>query len=491
MTARAELGTLEASGLIEIAALQPELEYLFRHALVQEAAYSSLLKQDRRTLHRAAAETILSLHPDRERELAAVVAMHFELSGDVTRAARYLVTAGEHALERFANKEAAAFFTRAFALADASEVDLRLRAAVGSAKAGWTYNESGTDIERLELALGAAGRADQRLVTEAYFWVAFLRRQRGEVPESSQSLREALDRGAQSGVALGDPKAAALPRAFMGSYMAFTGHLREGAREMREALEAVEVGADPLSSAMVADFLAMTYARLGEFANAEEMLERSRNLAGHGDDIARVDVMIAGSGIHLERGELDEALAQSMQCATRSEELGAFACVVVSSVMYGAASLANQDAPAAKQPLERGIELCKVTNMAPMRTLTQGLLGSVRAQLGDLPGGVAGWDSALAAARAMHDRFGEAQTLWGRARSYARQPVPDWAAALADLNRAIELFEAMETRPALARAMHDRADALRALGHAGEAGEVERISIELGRQLGLKDAQFA
>ena len=82
MNARADLGTLEASGLIEIAALQPELEYLFRHALVQEAAYTSLLKQDRRSLHRAAAEIILALHPDRARELAGVIGMHFEQAGD-------------------------------------------------------------------------------------------------------------------------------------------------------------------------------------------------------------------------------------------------------------------------------------------------------------------------------------------------------------------------------------------------------------------------
>ncbi|TME86455.1 MAG: hypothetical protein E6I44_13285, partial [Chloroflexi bacterium] len=68
MTVQAELGTLEASGLVEIAALQPELEYLFRHALVQDAAYGSLLKQDRRTLHRAAAETLLALYPERKSE---------------------------------------------------------------------------------------------------------------------------------------------------------------------------------------------------------------------------------------------------------------------------------------------------------------------------------------------------------------------------------------------------------------------------------------
>jgi len=487
MTTLAELGTLEASGLIEIVALQPELEYLFRHALVQEAAYSSLLKQDRRTLHRVAAETILALYPERERELAGVIAMHFDQAGDTARAAPFLVAAGEHALERFANKEAAAFFIRGSALADDSQVDLRLRAAIGGAKSGWTFNETGGDVDRLELALAGADQADPRLVIEAYFWVAFLRRQRGEVPESSQPLREALEGAVQIGKALGDPSAAALPKALMGSYNAFTGHLRQGAREMREAIDAIEAKGDHVSSAMVADFLAMTYARLGDFAAAEETLARSERLAGHGDAIARVDVMIASSAINLERGDLDQASTQSLHCATRAEELGAYACVVASNVMYGAASLALEDAQAAKGPLERGSELCLVTNMAPMRTLTQGLLGSVRAQLGDLPGGVAGWDEALAGARAMNDRFGEAQTLWGRGRSYARQATPRWIDALADLDRAVGLFEEMEAQPSLARALHDRALALRALGLGDEAADAERRSQDLAHQLGLKD----
>ncbi|HEX9363236.1 MAG TPA: hypothetical protein VGA47_05585 [Candidatus Dormibacteraeota bacterium] len=491
MSARADLGKLEATGLIEIAALQPELEYLFRHALVQEAAYSSLLKQDRRTLHRAAAETILSLHGERQRELAGVIAMHYEQAGDASRAAEYFVQAGEHALERFANKEATAFFTRVDALADDSQSALRLRAAVGGAKAGWTYNMSGTDIDRLERAVAEADGTDQRLLAEACFWIAFLRRQRGEAPGSSPALKAALDRAAQIGEALGDPNAAALPKALMGSYIAFTGRLREGARDMREALDSIEAESDPLSTAMVSDFLALTYARLGDFAAAEEALARSQRLAENGDAIARVDVMIAESAIHLERGELDEASAQSMQCATRAEELGAFACVVVSNVMYGAASLALEDAPAAKAPLERGSELSTVTNMAPMRTLIQGLLGSVRAQLGDLPGGIAGWDEALASARAMNDRFGEAQTLWRRGRTLAREATPDWTAALADLDRAVELFEAMETRPSLARALHDRAQALRALGRGDEAAEADRRSRDLARQLGLRDLPFA
>jgi len=491
MTARSDLGTLEASGLIEIAALQPELEYLFRHALVQDAAYASLLKQERRTLHRAAAETILALHPGRERELAAVVGMHFEQAGDSERAADNLVIAGEQALEHFANQEAIAFFRRAGALADVSRVDLRLRAAVGSAKAGWTYSESATDIDQLDAVLKDEDRADRRLVAEAYFWLAFLRRQRGEVPESSPPLKHALDRAVEIGVSLNDASSAALPKALMGSYVAFTGKLRQGAREMSEALNAIETTGDAVSMAIVSDFLALAYARLGEFAAAEQTIARGMHFAANGDPIAQVDVEIAQAALELERGDLDKATAQARDCAARAEDMGAYACVVASNVMFGAASLAQNDATAAKVPLERGNELARVTSMAPMRTLLQGLLGSTRARLGDMPGGIEQWNQALAAARGMNDRYGEAQTLWGRGRTYAAQPNSDLAAALADLDRAAELFDAMEARPSLARALHDRGQVLSSLGRTEEAGEAERRSTELRTELGLRDMPLA
>ena len=95
----------------------------------------------------------------------------------------------------------------------------------------------------------------------------------------------------------------------------------------------------------------------------------------------------------------------------------------------------------------------------PLRHKTKGLLASTRAQLGDLPAGVVGWNEALESARTMQDRCGEARVLWARGRSYARQETPEWNAALADLDRAKKLFEAMEARPSLARAILDRSKA--------------------------------
>lgn len=46
-----QLAFLESADLVRMAQGQPELEYLFRHAMVQDAAYSSLLRHNRRALH--------------------------------------------------------------------------------------------------------------------------------------------------------------------------------------------------------------------------------------------------------------------------------------------------------------------------------------------------------------------------------------------------------------------------------------------------------
>jgi tetratricopeptide (TPR) repeat protein len=489
VNARSELSTLEASGLIQIAALQPELEYLFRHALVQEAAYATLLKQDRRTLHRAAAQAILGLHPDRQRELAGVIGMHFELAGDTPLAAEHLVIAGEHALERFANTEASAFFSRVWDLSTTdAQTGVRLRAAIGGARAGWAYNRPGTDIERLERAAAAAAAdADQRTVAEAYFWIAFLRRQRGETPESSPALRAALDRTAEIGKALSDPYTAALPAALMGAFDAFTGNLRHGAREMQAAVNLLPATGDPVGRTMLSNLLVMAYARLGEFAAAEETLARAKSVAGSADVISRLDVEIAASAIDLERGDASEASARSLMCVRRAEDLGAYACAVAATVTYGAASVALDNPGPAKDPLERGRDLSRLTAMTPMRTLIQGFLGAVRARLGDVGGGISDWNAALDNARSIGDRFGEAHTLWARARAQEREERPGWTDALSDLDRALALFEGMEAKPAVARVLHDCARALRALGREQEASVAEERSTALASELGLKD----
>src|SRR4030042_1353767 len=100
------LGTLESAGLIQVAKVEPDVEYLFRHSLVQDAAYASLLEGDRKRLHEAVGNAIEQLYPERKRELAAILGYHFKQAGQDQRALSYFILAGDVALSIYANQEA-------------------------------------------------------------------------------------------------------------------------------------------------------------------------------------------------------------------------------------------------------------------------------------------------------------------------------------------------------------------------------------------------
>jgi tetratricopeptide (TPR) repeat protein len=109
------LAQLEWGGLVRLAQTAPELEYLFRHALIQDAAYASLLRQDRRRLHILTGEAIETLFPQQLDELAGVLAYHFEHGASWEQALRWLRRAAEQASARWAIFEAIDLYQRALA----------------------------------------------------------------------------------------------------------------------------------------------------------------------------------------------------------------------------------------------------------------------------------------------------------------------------------------------------------------------------------------
>lgn len=107
---------LESVGLIRLAQTHPELEFMFRHALIRDAAYKSLLREDRKKLHRQVAEAIEQTYPDQLDEHAAALAQHYIQADEVEKAIHYLQKAGKYAVRSYANQEAAGFFSEALAL---------------------------------------------------------------------------------------------------------------------------------------------------------------------------------------------------------------------------------------------------------------------------------------------------------------------------------------------------------------------------------------
>jgi len=97
-----------------------EIEYMFKHGLVQETTYQALLKQDRKRLHRLVAEALE--HTADANAFAALLAKHWDEAGDTARAFMYYVHAGDQAARVYANTEASSAYQRALELA--SELEL-------------------------------------------------------------------------------------------------------------------------------------------------------------------------------------------------------------------------------------------------------------------------------------------------------------------------------------------------------------------------------
>ena len=113
----AELGSaldrLIDAGLLFRQGVPPHATYLFKHALVQDAAYGTLLREQRRALHARIAEALESQFPEIAENQPELVARHCTEAGQIENAARLWGKAGQWSLDRSALAEAAAQFTRA------------------------------------------------------------------------------------------------------------------------------------------------------------------------------------------------------------------------------------------------------------------------------------------------------------------------------------------------------------------------------------------
>jgi class 3 adenylate cyclase/tetratricopeptide (TPR) repeat protein len=90
----------------------PDLEYIFKHVLTQEAAYNSLLSTRRTRLHMAIGLAIEELHQERLAERYEELAHHFTQGEAWEKAFHYLTRSGDKARQAYANHEAIAFYTQ-------------------------------------------------------------------------------------------------------------------------------------------------------------------------------------------------------------------------------------------------------------------------------------------------------------------------------------------------------------------------------------------
>jgi class 3 adenylate cyclase len=124
---RPHVRDLLASGLTELGVAPDEL--IFKHALVRDAAYGSILMRNRRDLHRQIADGMIARFPGVAETEPEAVARHLTLAGEALTAAEWWLRAGRQAIRRGAPREAVAHFEAGLdALTQLPEDEPRVRA---------------------------------------------------------------------------------------------------------------------------------------------------------------------------------------------------------------------------------------------------------------------------------------------------------------------------------------------------------------------------
>jgi tetratricopeptide (TPR) repeat protein len=93
-----------------------ELEYLFKHVLVQEVAYESILLEKRKELHLQVANSIEKVFQEKLHEFYGMIAYHYSKGEDLDKAEEYMIKAGEEALRSSASHEALNYYQEALSL---------------------------------------------------------------------------------------------------------------------------------------------------------------------------------------------------------------------------------------------------------------------------------------------------------------------------------------------------------------------------------------
>jgi class 3 adenylate cyclase/predicted ATPase len=201
------LAQLVGAELIYRRGTPPHAEYTFKHALVQDAAYGTLLRSRRQQLHARIGAALESRFPEIVAAQPALLAHHCEEAGLSEKAIAYWLAAGRHAWARSASPEAVALLRRGLALVPAlpesdwrREIELDLQIALGQASIasqGWGALEAGEAYARARELASMLNRPRALLIALQGAFQYHI--SRPDLKRARQLATELLDLGETSG----------------------------------------------------------------------------------------------------------------------------------------------------------------------------------------------------------------------------------------------------------------------------------------------------
>jgi len=320
---QSHLSALRQRGLIfqlERSSIAGNQEYLFKHALVRDATYDTVLLKHRRTYHRQVAEWIEANAGERLEEHLALIAYHYAQGGSLDLAADWLIRAGKRAANLFSMGEAKLLFEQALEIIPEADLRLRWEATLGHSEAmgvlGHRQERQKDDQDLLEIAQQLQ---DDHLLSEVYFLIGSQAHREGDNKKALKSLEKA-QKSAQRVDDL-SMQAQVLPMQI--AILTVEGDMESASALVAHALEITEASTDPNIIARALTNIALYYQAVGDITQSVAFMHQQKQInQQQGDRLGEAIGLINLGYFYLSFGQFStahEMLTEALDIARKLE----------------------------------------------------------------------------------------------------------------------------------------------------------------------------
>ena len=492
----AELGSaldrLIAAGLLFRQGVPPHATYLFKHALVQDAAYGTLLREPRRARHARIAETLESQFSEIAENQPELLARHCAEAGLIEKAAGLWGKAGQRSLARSAFAEAAEQLTRALEQIAALPATPALRreqiklqvaliAPLMQVK-GYAAPETKAAVERASLLIEQAEELgeppeDPLLLFSVLFgfWVANFIAFNGDM---------ALELAAQF-LALAEKQGALVPRMvghrLMGVSLVHTGEIAQGRTHLDRALALYDPAEHrPLATRFAIDtrvlvlcFRSFALWMLGHpeaaLMDAVKALSDAREI---GQAATLMFALANTSWTYMLRENYAAATALNDELVTLADEKGALSWKAWGMVSQGLQFALTGKASDAVRKITFGITACRSTGSTAWLLVWLSYLARAYAELGQFDDARRCISEAMTAVETTKERWIEAEVHRVAGEIALMSPEPDAMKAQSYFERALAVARQQQAKSWELRAATSMARLWRDQGKSQQAREL-------------------
>lgn len=462
--------------------LPPQATYLFKHALIRDAAYQSLLKRTRQRYHRRIAEVFVAQFPTTLETQPELAAQHYTEAGQLDQAIPYWQQAGQRALQRSANLEAVQHLSVALALlatfpetAARVQQELDVQIALGSAlmaAKGWAAPEVEQTYGRARALCAQLGETSQAFPTLWGLWRFY--QSRGML-QTAHDLGEQLMRLAER---MSDPirlleAYGALGQTLfqLGEYTGARQHLEQGISLIDSITHrALILRHAEVPGVVFLSFAALTLWCLGYPAQARQRLQEALELAqalDHPLSLAATQHYAAFLYHHCHETLEVHACARTLLLLATAQSFPLY--VGYGTYWHGWAYTMQGEREAGLMHMRQGLTAILATGQMLARPLCLVLLAEATMQAGQIEEGLHQVAESLAAFEqsGRGDLLAEAHRLQGE--GLLRQIVPAMAQAETCFQQALAVARRQQARSWELRAAMSLARLWRQQGKRAEA----------------------